>query len=168
MVGDCVSSSFDKTDKTQVSKSKLCDVQAYVDMIVVLETNRDTADPEKIASFVLFFSKLKPSLQCRLTLDFAAQKNHFLGSLHSWQFIFRDLCEILSVSCKIQSPPAKTLAFDFMKAIEAWLLELSQEIELRPELKELVEPHINLNNDSITSPKSVLQTIQVSTLKFFF
>ncbi|XP_059351628.1 uncharacterized protein LOC132088039 [Daphnia carinata] len=163
VIENCISSSF---DKTQVSKAKLCDVQAYVDMKVALETNRSTADRERTASFILFFSKLKPSLQCRLILDFAAQKNHFLGSLHSWQFVFQDFCEILSFSCKIQPPPAKTLASDFMKAIEAWLLELSQEIELRPELQELFEPHVELEcelkKDSITSHTMDPQAISAS------
>ncbi|KAI9558955.1 hypothetical protein GHT06_015744 [Daphnia sinensis] len=169
VIGDCISSSFHKIDKTHVSKSKLCDVQAYVDVIVALEANRGSSGRERIASFILFFSKLKPSLQCRLILDFAAQKNHFLGSLHSWQFVFRDLCDILSISCQFQSPPAKTLASDFMKAIEAWLLELAQEMELRPELQELVEPHIELEcvelqKELITSPKSDPRAIPASVI----
>jgi hypothetical protein len=158
-VGDCISSFFVEIDSNLARKSKCCDVEAFVDMLVALESNPESSSRKRITSFFLLFSNLRPSLQCHLLLNFESQHGSRLKTIHSWQFIYRDVCAIFSDSSNTCSPPLKCMDVDFMKTIEIWLSDLAEEAKLRPELQESIKP-----NDDATDPVlEQMVTVSVSS-----
>jgi hypothetical protein len=160
-VGDCVSSFFAKMDSSLACQSKCCDVEAVVDMLVALESNPETSSRERVKSFALFFSHLRPSLQCHLLLNFESQHGFRLQTIPSWQFFYRDVCAIFSESSNTSPPPLKCMAVDFMNGIQVWLSRLREEAKLRPELQDSVEPNIDaLESSSIDSKGFLLERLE--------
>ena len=108
MVGDSVSSFFAELDQTHAAKLKKSDVEAYMDMVISLETNPNTCCRLRIASFILFLYKLRPSkLQYRLVWDLKTQYSWYLKSMQSFQFLLDELHENLvnlSEVCSVSSP----------------------------------------------------------------
>jgi hypothetical protein len=141
-VGECILSWFDEMDPNLAWKSKYCDVEAFLNLLVALQSNPETSNRTRTASFLLFFSKLRPFLQFHLLLNFESQHGLRLKTIQSWQFVYRDACEIFSFASNTKMPPIKCMAVDFMKAIEVWISELTEEAVLRPELQESLEPEV--------------------------
>jgi hypothetical protein len=67
-----------------------------------------------------------------------------LKTLQTGPFVYRDACEIFSSASNTKMPPIKSMAVDFMKAIEVWLSELIAEaVLMRSELlQESLEPEV--------------------------
>ena len=96
------------------------------DMLVALESNPETSSRKRVKSFALFFSNLRPSLQCHLLLNFESQHGFRLRTIPSWQFIYQDVCAIFSESSNTSPPPLKSTAVDFINGIQAWLSKLTK------------------------------------------
>jgi hypothetical protein len=115
-VGDFVSSFFAELDQTLALKSKEFEVEAYVDMIVELETNWNTCCLSRLACFILFFSKVRSSLQCRVLLYFEVQFNSQMENYQSCKNLFYALCRnILSDKCNIYVQPVKSIIVDLVR-----------------------------------------------------
>ena len=162
-VGDCISSLYAEMDPSLAWQSKCFDVEAVVDMLVALESNPETSSRKRVKSFALFFSKLRPSLQCHLLLDFESQHGFRLKTIPSWQFIYQDLCAIFSESSYSSPPPLWCMTVDFMNGIQVWLSKLREEAKLRPELQDSVELNVDaLESSSIDSKSFLLSTWNTS------
>jgi hypothetical protein len=67
-----------------------------------------------------------------------------MKTLQTWKFVYRDACEVFSFASNTKMPPIKSMAVNFMKAIEVWLSELIAEaVLMRSELlQESLEPDV--------------------------
>ncbi|EFX62812.1 hypothetical protein DAPPUDRAFT_336401 [Daphnia pulex] len=96
MVGNCVSSFFAELNQNQAAKLKKSDIEAYMDMVVFLETNPDTCCRLRVSYFILFFYKLRPSsLLRRMVSDLKTQYCWIFKSMQYFRFLFYELCENL-------------------------------------------------------------------------
>ena len=114
MVADHLSSSLSNTDHLSVANLTKREVGAYIDLIVNLEMESETSNPKRMKTFAAFFSKLEPSLQCRLVLDYEAKNNSRLKDTESSQLMFREMCEALTY-CDLRAPLIKdTIVVDML------------------------------------------------------
>ena len=123
MAGDYIASSSAEIDASKLKRWKFKSVLAYVDLIVSLEGTPQTSNRERLTSFVDFFSKLQPLLQCRLIVHLDAQNNSRFKGVDSCQFLFPDLCKALldsdlhveEFSYSVKKPTIKDLLVDLLK-----------------------------------------------------
>ena len=97
LVGDRISSSFINFDKQQALKIKQPEILSYIELIISLEENAETANRERISSLVSLFSKLEPSIQCYVVLELEAQASSHFKDMKSCNVMFQDLCKTLTV-----------------------------------------------------------------------
>ena len=103
MVADHLSSSLANMDQMSMANLTKHDVGTYINLIVNLEIEPKTSNPKRITTFVAFFPKLEPSLQCRLVLDCEAQISSRLKNIESCQLVFREMFKALT-DCNLRTP----------------------------------------------------------------
>ena len=108
MVADHLSSSLANINQPSVANLTKLDVGRYINLIVNLEMESKTSNPKRMTTFVAFFHKLEPSLQCRLVLDYEAQNNSRLKDTQFGQLMFREMCKALT-DCNLRAPLIKDI-----------------------------------------------------------
>ena len=82
-------------------------VDLYLNFIVSLAENSAPSNPQRFISFAALFSKLKPSMQCKIVLDMESLKESRWKSLPSFTVLFESLCAAFS-SCQVFEEPVST------------------------------------------------------------
>ena len=114
MVADNLSSSLANVDQLSVESLTKHYVGAYINLIDNLEMESKISNQKRMTTFIAFFPKLEPSLQCRLVLDYEAKSGTRLKDTESCQLMFREMCEALTY-CDLRAPLIKdTMVVDVL------------------------------------------------------